>query len=56
MVEFKSSLIWDYQLNKPNPTLEFAAAKDISVFMNTRGGMLIIGVADNGQILSRKLQ
>ena len=51
LVEFKSSLMWDYQLNKPNKLLEFAVAKDISSFMNTGGGTLIVGVANNGDFL-----
>jgi predicted HTH transcriptional regulator len=50
-LEFKSSLMWDYQLNKPNQALELAVAKDLSSFMNTRGGTLIIGVSNNGEVL-----
>jgi type III restriction enzyme len=51
-LEFKSSLMWDYKLNKPNPALELALAKDLSAFMNSSGGgTLIVGVADNGEIL-----
>ena len=49
-IEFKSSLMWDYKLNKINQLLEFAVAKDLNAFMNSRGGTLIIGVADNGEI------
>jgi type III restriction enzyme len=49
--EFKSSLMWDYQTNKSNKALEHAVAKDLSSFMNTGGGTLIIGVANNGEIL-----
>jgi predicted HTH transcriptional regulator len=51
LLEFKSSLMWDYKLNKTSLALEQAVAKDLSAFMNTRGGTLIIGVADNGEIL-----
>jgi type III restriction enzyme len=50
-LEFKSSLMWDYQLNKPNNALEIAIAKDLASFMNTRGGTLIIGVSNNGEII-----
>lgn len=50
-VEFKSSLRWDYYQSKPNKALEKVIAKTISAFLNSRGGVLLIGVDDEGNIL-----
>ena len=51
LIEFKSSLRWDYRQEKPNKALEHVIAKTISAFLNTEGGMLFIGVDDDGNIL-----
>lgn len=51
LIEFKSSLRWDYRQEKPNKALELVIAKTISAFLNTEGGMLFIGVDDDGNIL-----
>jgi hypothetical protein len=45
-VEFKASLRWDYKERRVNKELEYAVAKSIAGFMNTRGGTLLIGVTD----------
>ncbi|WP_347840941.1 RNA-binding domain-containing protein [uncultured Draconibacterium sp.] len=50
-IEFKSSLRWDLRLEKLNKNLEKVIVKTISAFLNTDGGMLFIGVADDGNIL-----
>jgi len=50
-IEFKSSLRWDYKKNTVNKELEFVIAKTISAFMNSKGGKLLIGVDDSGEIL-----
>jgi len=50
-VEFKSSIHWDYHQNKTNKDLEIVIAKTLSAFMNSEGGMLFIGVDDDGSIL-----
>ncbi|MEA1896293.1 MAG: ATP-binding protein, partial [Bacteroidota bacterium] len=50
-LEFKSSLRWDYQQEKVNPRLEEVVFKTIAAFSNGEGGMLIIGVDDESQIL-----
>lgn len=50
-IEFKSSLRYDYRLHKANKILEKVIAKTISAFLNTEGGMLFIGVDDEGKIL-----
>jgi ABC-type amino acid transport substrate-binding protein len=50
-IEFKSSVRWDYRQEKVNKVLEKVIAKTISAFLNTDGGMLFIGVDDDGNIL-----
>jgi hypothetical protein len=51
-VEFKASLIWDYENKKPDKSLlGMVAARTISCFMNSDGGIILIGVADNKKIL-----
>ena len=50
-IEFKSSVRWDYRQEKVNKVLEKVIAKTISAFLNTHGGMLFIGVDDDGNIL-----
>jgi hypothetical protein len=50
-LEFKSSFRYDYRQQKVNKTLESVIAKTLAGFMNTRGGSLLIGVADDGNIL-----
>jgi hypothetical protein len=50
-IEFKSSLRYDYRQQKPNRALESVIAKTMAGFMNTQGGSLLIGVADDGSIL-----
>ena len=50
-IEFKSSLRWDLRLKKANKILERVIAKTISAFLNSHGGMLFIGVDDDGNIL-----
>lgn len=51
-VEFKSSLIWDYQKNQPNKKLMgMIVTRTISSFMNFNGGVLLIGVDNNKKIL-----
>jgi hypothetical protein len=51
LVEFKSSLRWDYKNNSVNSVVGLAVAKAIASFMNAKGGTLLIGVDDSGQIL-----
>ncbi len=52
LLEFKSSFRWDYQNNCTNKNIETAVIKTIAGFMNSyTGGTLLIGVADNGEIL-----
>ncbi|MFZ4549834.1 MAG: helix-turn-helix domain-containing protein [Bacteroidales bacterium] len=50
-IEFKSSFRYDYRLQKVNKGLETVILKTIAGFMNTQGGTLLIGVADDGSIV-----
>ena len=50
-LEFKSSLRWDYRQEKVNPELEQVIIKTICAFGNTDGGILLIGVDDDKNIL-----
>jgi hypothetical protein len=51
-VEFKSSLRWSYKANKPDRDLEKVVVKTVAGFLNSyRGGNLIIGLSDQGEVL-----
>ncbi len=51
LLEFKASLRWDYRLARVNNDLKYAVLKTIAAFSNADGGTLLIGVADDGEIL-----
>lgn len=50
-VEFKSSLRYDYRQIKTNKNLEDVILKSIAGFLNGSGGILLIGVNNDGEIL-----
>jgi hypothetical protein len=50
-LEFKSTARWDLKEHKKNPALEQVILKTIAAFLNTGGGTLLIGIADNGKVL-----
>ena len=50
-IEFKSSLRWNTRESKVDKKMEFIILKSIAAFSNGDGGRLLIGVADNGEIL-----
>ncbi len=50
-LEFKSSARWDYRQEKTNPELEKMILKTLAAFGNTDGGILLIGVDDDKNIL-----
>ena len=50
-IEFKSSLRYDYRLEKENKILEDVILKSIAAFANAKGGTLFIGVDDDLNIL-----
>lgn len=50
-LEFKSSFRWDLKENRTNRALETVIMKSLAGFLNGRGGTLLIGVSDEGEIL-----
>jgi len=54
-VEFKSTLRWNLKTDKADKNLEYVIVKTISAFLNSDGGSLFIGVADDGQLLGLEL-
>ena len=50
-LEFKSSLRWDYREGHLNKKLEEVILKSIAAFANSAGGILLIGVDDDGNPL-----
>ena len=53
-VEFKSTLRWNLHTNSKDKAMEKAVLKTIVAFMNSEGGTLLVGVADDGTILGLK--
>jgi hypothetical protein len=49
-LEFKSTLRWDLKAGKTNQQVERASLKTISAFLNSNGGILLIGVRDDGSL------
>jgi len=49
-VEFKGSLRWDHHQQAANRALEKTIAKTIAAFMNKKGGTLVVGVGDRGEV------
>lgn len=50
-VEFKSTLRWNLKAEKKDKSITHAITKTIAAFLNTDGGILLVGVADDGQVL-----
>ncbi len=50
-VEFKASASYDHKTGNRNKDLEFAVAKTIAGFANAHGGILLIGVNDDGRAM-----
>jgi hypothetical protein len=50
-LEFKSTLRWDLNEQRTNRSLELVIMKAIAGFLNGRGGTLLIGVADDGEVI-----
>jgi CheY-like chemotaxis protein len=49
--EMKSTLRWNLKSNKPDKGIENAWLKTIIAFLNTDGGILLVGIEDDGNIL-----
>lgn len=50
-IEFKSSLTFDYRKKRANTELPKAVLKNIVAFLNSSGGILLLGVNDKGKII-----
>ncbi|KKG64150.1 GmrSD restriction endonuclease domain-containing protein [Methanosarcina mazei] len=50
-LEFKSTLRWDLKEGNVNKKLEEVVLKTVAAFANSHGGILLIGVDDEGQVL-----
>ena len=50
-VEFKSTLRWNLKAEKKDKNITHAITKTIAAFLNTDGGILLVGVADDGEVL-----
>lgn len=49
-LELKSTLRWDVRAGQVNKALQKVIARTVAGFMNTEGGTLLIGVADDGTV------
>ena len=50
-VEFKSTLRWNLKADKKDNAITHAVLKTIAGFLNTEGGILLVGVEDDGTVL-----
>ena len=50
-LEFKSTLRWSLKEDRKDKRVTHAALKTIAAFLNTEGGDLLIGVADDGSVV-----
>jgi hypothetical protein len=50
-LEFKSTLRWDLKRDRAARAIELSWLKTVVAFLNTDGGTLLVGVADDGRIL-----
>lgn len=49
-VEFKASMLCDLQTGQKNPALGTSILKTVAAFMNTDGGVIYVGVTDDGGV------
>jgi hypothetical protein len=49
-LEFKSTVRWNLRSGKPGKEIELAWLKGVVGFLNTDGGVLLIGVDDSGEV------
>jgi predicted amidohydrolase len=50
-LEFKSSMLWDYTANRANKDREVDIVRTVAAFANSKGGILLVGVNDQGGVL-----
>src|ERR1700722_19547631 len=49
-LEFKSTLRWNIRAAKNDPTMTLEVLSTIAAFLNSNGGVLLIGVQDDGSL------
>lgn len=54
-VEFKSTLRWNLKTGQKDGAIEHAVLKTVAAFLNTDGGTLLVGVADDGTIVGNQV-
>ena len=50
-VEFKSTLRWNLKTDRSEKVIDKAWLKSVAAFLNSEGGVLLVGVKDDGDIL-----
>lgn len=50
-IEFKSTLRWNLETDRSEKVIEKAWLKTVAAFLNSEGGVLLVGVEDSGDIL-----
>ena len=50
-LEFKSTMRFNLHAKKPGKEIELAWLKSVVGYLNTDGGIILLGVADNGEVL-----
>ena len=50
-LEFKSTLRWNINADKPGKEVEISWLKTVVAYLNTDGGVLLIGVNDDGELI-----
>ena len=54
-LEFKSTLRWNLKTDRSEKGIEKAWLKSVVAFLNTDGGVLLVGVSDDGHILGTEV-
>lgn len=50
-VEFKSTMRWHLYADRSDKAIENSSLKTVAAYMNTEGGVLLIGVDDDGEVI-----
>jgi hypothetical protein len=50
-LEFKATLRWNLNKDRPGKEVEISAMKTVAAFLNSGGGTLLVGVTDDGQVV-----
>mgnify|MGYP000452869327 CR=1 FL=1 len=50
-LEFKSTMRWNLHQDKPGKEIELAWLKSVVAYLNTDGGIILLGVGDDGEVV-----